>query len=362
MKKEWLRFIVCPECKGTLEFSGSGQGDIEGILYCAKAHRYPVVRGVPVLIGNDHLEEFLSGEERVSLHTILGEEGASLKSEGEKGPETKLLKKSSENWGFQWSLYDYDRTVWEEKGTFAEHIPLDCDRIRDDAAVLEIGCGRGRNIRHVKNKNNLVFAIDISESAYLAHKRYEQTENIFVVRADAARLPFKDDFFDIVFSDHALQHVYDLRVCFDEVRRVSKRSSRFIFNLYSRENNALMVHIIEPLKRAGLEKLSLKGLHFLAHFPALLLWLSLRLVYLPLHRKAPKFYKVLPLSQHMVFWLAFDYSLLRQTCFDLLQAPRSHYFSGEEIQKISEEKQFRPEKKYLLRQTLWVCDGSFYKR
>lgn len=353
--------MICPECKGGLEFFDAERENIDGVLRCAGAHVYPVIRGVPVLICNDHLEEFLSDGERASLKNLCEKRGMKFNFRSKRDLGAEVLRKSSGNWSFQWNTYDNEKTVWEDEETFKEHIPLDFGKTRGDATVLEIGCGRGRNIKRVKNKNNLVFAIDISESAYLAHKRYEQTENVFVIRADAARLPFGDDFFEVVLSDHTLQHIYDLGACFDEVCRVSKKDSRFIFNLYSRENNALMIRFIEPLKRAMLDKLPIQCVHFFAHFPAVLLWLSLRLVYFPLYRRAPKLYKALPLFQHMVFWFAFSYGLLRQTCFDLLQAPKAYYFSGEEIQKLCDEKQFRLERKYLLRQTLWVCVGSFCK-
>lgn len=361
MKEKILNFIVCPECKKTLKFFDFAHGNIEGVLHCVNAHIYPVARGVPVLLLNDHLGEFLEDGEKKSFSLICEKLEVRLGSEKSENPEMKLLKKTSDNWAFHWSLYDNEQTLWEDKETFYEHIPLEREEIGEDAVVLEVGCGRGRNIMHIRNRTNLVFAIDVSSSAYFASKRYEQANNVFVLRADAARMPFKDGFFDIVLSDHVLQHVYDLKSCFDEVRRVSKKKNRFLFNLYSRENNALMIYLVEPLKKMGLGKLSVQTIHFLAYFPAILLYASLRLVYFPLYRKAPRLYKALPLSQHMIFWLNFNFKLLWQSCFDLLHAPRVRYFSGNDIQKISEEKNFYLKKQYLLRQTLWICDGCFDK-
>lgn len=361
MRKELIQYIVCPECKKELTFEGLNYDIVNGLLYCSELHYYPVIRNVPVLIKNVFLEKFLNQYERKEFYRVCDNIRINLKSSNEKNPEIELMRKNYLNWSLEWNTYNFEETIWGDERTFLGHIPLDTNKLNEYKRVLEIGCGRGRNIKHTRTKDNLVFAIDISESAYIANKKYEKDKNVFVVRADAMCLPFKDDFFDFVFSDHVLQHINDLNLCFKEVRRVSMPQNRFIFNLYSKENNGILTKYIEPFKKNVLNKLSINSVHFLSNIPALILWVIIKGIYSPLDRHCKNLYKILPLSQHMTLWFSFEYKILRQTCFDLLHAPVVYYFSANDIEKLSRYTALVLDKKYLLRQTLWICSGRFRK-
>ncbi len=360
IKKGLLEYIVCPECKEGFRMIEHEDRPLEGLLLCTSGHVYPVFNGVPILIENNLLIDFLAKDEAKKFLTACEKSKIIFQK---KHPSLDrynvLLKKSYINWGMQWNIYKPENTVWNDRKTFIEHIPLEKNEIDSCNAILEIGCGSGRDIQHMSGRNKRVFGIDISDSTYDVHKKYLDKPDIFILRCDANHLPFKDSSFDLVYSDHVLHHINDLPGCFKEIARVSRKKSVFIFNLYGKENNFIMMGIIEPFKKIFLKNLPISIIHAISNLPAAALWLMIKLLYLPANRYLGGFYNRLPLSGHMVFWFSFDYHTLRGTCFDLLHAPIANYFGGDDIDELCRKTALALEKKYLLRETLWICKGRW---
>lgn len=361
IKKELLKYIVCPDCKEKLRLIEYNDDILQGLLVCPGEHYYPIFNGVPVLIKNDILMKFLDINEEKKFRTACHDLKIKFIERGLSEQKELLLKKSYINWSMQWDIYKMKDTIWDDRKTFLEHIPLDTDEFGRYKTILEIGCGTGRDIQHLAVDNKLIFGIDISNSVYYAHKRYKMDDNIFLLRCDVNYLPFNDDFFDFIYADHVIHHIHNLEVCFKEIERVSKKDNTFIFNLYSKENNLVMGKIIEPFKNVIIKRLPTSLIHIISNLPAIALWFTIKLVYSPIHKYLRNLYKLLPLSQHMVFWFAFNYKCLRLTCFDLLHAPIVGYFSSEDIDQLCKNTLLDLEKKYLLRQTLWICKGKFRK-
>jgi SAM-dependent methyltransferase len=87
---------------------------------------------------------------------------------------------------------------------FAE-VPLD-----DVSRVLELGAGDGVQTAVLRDIFSEVVPMDIAPSG--------DVEGMVI--ADAANLPFKDDYFDLVFSSNVLEHVEQLDEAFAEMKRV----------------------------------------------------------------------------------------------------------------------------------------------
>lgn len=353
-----LAHLVCPQCRRQLQYTDCQQEPLDGILECAEPHRYPVCHGVPILIIATWLPLLLNARELGAWRAVAGTT-LEVRPDPAGDQVAQRLQNNYRNWSRQWRNYATEHTLWEEAATFREHIPLAAETLGRGQTVLEIGCGQGRNLQHLAGDGRLVVGLDLSEAAYAARQRYADRDDIIVVRADAHRLPLPDRHFDLLIADHALQHLEQPETCLREFRRVAKPGGRVGFNGYSEENNFVMTRIIEPLKRVWLRRLPVAVIDWLALLPAALLWLIIRLVYRPLQRRWPGGYRLLPLSEHLTFWFRFDFTMLHWTCFDLLHAPTVAYFSAAAVDELARKVGLNLALKKLLRQTLWVCVGSF---
>lgn len=98
-------------------------------------------------------------------------------------------------------------------------------KIKNGAKILEVGCGVGLTTRHIANKYDVeIVGIDISRK--MVSKAKERNRNIRNARflvADAQKLPFKDNTFDIVFTESVIAFVPDKQKAIKEFKRVTKK-------------------------------------------------------------------------------------------------------------------------------------------
>ena len=93
-----------------------------------------------------------------------------------------------------------------------------------DIRILEVGCNIANQLLNLQRMGFTdlwgieisVYAIDIAKN---------KTQNINVVKSSALNIPFKDSFFDLVFTSGVLIHINpeDLPKAMDEIYRVSKK-------------------------------------------------------------------------------------------------------------------------------------------
>lgn len=97
-----------------------------------------------------------------------------------------------------------------------------------DKKVLEIGCGPGTFIREVSMFSKLIVGVDFSEEM-LRIAKYTSNEE-YLLEADALYLPFKNNFFDIVYCIRTFQHVPDYHVLLKEINRVLSYEGIVVFD------------------------------------------------------------------------------------------------------------------------------------
>lgn len=93
-----------------------------------------------------------------------------------------------------------------------------------DAKILEVGCNIGMqlvNLQEMGFKN--LYGIEIQSSAVETAK--EKTSGINIIRGSAYDIPFRDGYFDLVFSNRVLIHMNPdhLDTALSEIFRVSKK-------------------------------------------------------------------------------------------------------------------------------------------
>lgn len=118
--------------------------------------------------------------------------------------------------------------------------------------VLEIGCGVGTDGLQFARAGAIYTGVDLTDAAIeLARKNFASAglPGEFQV-ADAERLDFPNESFDIVYSHGVLHHTPDIQAAVKEVHRVLKPGGRAIVMLYHRGSYNYQVGI-RILRRAG---------------------------------------------------------------------------------------------------------------
>ena len=112
---------------------------------------------------------------------------------------------------------------------------------RGNLRVLDVGTGWGANavfLIHHLTQGSKIWTVDPSDEV-LANARAALNEReasrIEFVHANADKLEFKDDFFDIVVSVMVMHHIEDARASITEMARVLKRSGRLVIIDYKPE-------------------------------------------------------------------------------------------------------------------------------
>jgi methionine biosynthesis protein MetW len=100
-------------------------------------------------------------------------------------------------------------------------IVLEMLKERGNGRMLDIGCGDGYITKLISRKTGCEpHGIDISRNAVkIARKR-----GIRAKEADMneGKIPYPDDYFDVVFCGDILEHIYDTEVLLDNIHRVLK--------------------------------------------------------------------------------------------------------------------------------------------
>lgn len=118
--------------------------------------------------------------------------------------------------------------------------------------VLEIGCGLGTDGAQFARAGAIYTGVDLTDAAVeLARRGFE----LFGLkgefrRADAERLDFADESFDLVYSHGVLHHTPDTRRAVREVHRVLRPGGRAVVMLYHRDSFNYRVQI-NLLRRTG---------------------------------------------------------------------------------------------------------------
>jgi len=122
--------------------------------------------------------------------------------------------------------------------------------------VLEIGCGLGTDGAQFAKAGANYIGIDLTEAAVdLARRRFEVSNLPGTFRvADAERLDFPNESFDLVYSHGVLHHTPDTRTAVREVHRVLRPGGRAVVMLYHRDSYNYRINI-SVLRRAGVHLL-----------------------------------------------------------------------------------------------------------
>ena len=91
-------------------------------------------------------------------------------------------------------------------------------------SILEIGCNIGNQLAMLQSQRyKNLYGIEINEQAIETAKKY--TKNINIIYGSGFDIPFKDSYFDLVFTAGVLIHIHpkDIKNFMKEIYRVSRK-------------------------------------------------------------------------------------------------------------------------------------------
>ncbi len=190
---------VCPRCLKPLSQTAPEE------LACGKCGRvYPVEEGIPVLVDGAarHLEE---------MEAAVRENPA-------------------------W--YESSQLAWHDAGPCRHHLRRRRDFVESilrkrlspggkAGRLLDLGCGDGANARWLADFTESLDACDYN---LLRLRRCGKLmgDRARLCLANVHRLPYPDDFFDVVFFNHVLEHVPDDERALESIHRVLRPGGLFI--------------------------------------------------------------------------------------------------------------------------------------
>jgi len=84
--------------------------------------------------------------------------------------------------------------------------------------ILDIGCGTGEIISYFNKNNNDIYAVDVRNRI----NKKLKIKNFTIV--DSELLPFDDNFFDVIISNHVIEHILEQDTHMQEIRRCLKEN------------------------------------------------------------------------------------------------------------------------------------------
>jgi len=191
---ELLNILVCPNTRQNLLYSNDK-------FYTAdQKYVYPVVNGIPRFVESDFYVKSFSFEWNIHNQTQIDI------FRGDNYSEKEFLSKT----GF---------TKEELKGKL----------------VLDAGVGAGRFAEVISRWGAKVVGIDLSYAVEAAYKNLKNRENVYILQADIAKLPFSYETFDYIFSIGVLHHTPNTKEYFKKLVPFLKPGGEIAIWVYPKE-------------------------------------------------------------------------------------------------------------------------------
>jgi SAM-dependent methyltransferase len=253
------------------------------------------------------------------------------------------LNGSPDRFGYEWDVY-------------AEILPDHEEQFRRWTAPLEpqdwqgkdfldVGCGTGRNSYWpLKYGAARGVAIDIDErSLESARRNLNPFLGMQVMRTSVYDLPFKDRF-DLAFSIGVVHHLEHPERAIERMARAVRPGGRVLIWVYGRENNRWLVSVLDPLRRVLFSRLPIGVTHHLSLYPAILVWLLVRLGMRPI-----EYFRLIG---------KFDFQHLRAIVFDQMLPRIAHYWPRETVARMMTEAGLTDVRLTWVNQMSWSAIGT----
>lgn len=218
-------------------------------------------------------------------------------------------------WNQQWELFEDNELFLFKDWIYPVKIE---DFINMD--VLECGCGGGQHTSFIATYAKQITAVDLN-TVDIAAKRNKKFSNIAFVEADIESMELGKTF-DIVFSIGVVHHTNDPDRTVNNLQKHVKPGGKLILWVYSKEGNALISTIVEPLRKIFFYSLNKNILKFFSKVITLFMYSVVYSLYsLPFHW--------MPYYEYLQNFKKMSFARNSLNVFDKLNAPQVQLISKE---------------------------------
>ena len=331
MKDKLLNLIVCPICKNSLNLKSFHEenGEVEdGLLFCGCGQFFPVVNYIPrILTGdlrpmlyNQFPDFFLKYKDTLPKEKI----NQLITTEAQKKEET------SRSFAYEGEKFSGMLKEWKDNFNFYFEPIINKDLFLKNKTVLEVGCGKGRHTFYISEVAKEVVAIDFGKSVDVAFINNKDKNNIYFMQADIYNLPFKENYFDFVFSIGVLHHLPTPEQGFRKLVGLVKNGGGmliYVYHSFSKKTFNYYLLGFVNFFRNFTTRISHDFLYVLCYPIAFLSYLLLILPYKIF------FYKIVKKGWPLGLYSNYPFQVILNDTFDRFSAPIENRYSKEQIIK-----------------------------
>ena len=215
-----------------------------------------------------------------------------------------------------------------------------------DRSVLELGCGNGSLLVHMTRwQPDRLVGVDLGSSVLSARNNMEAIgfHNHDIQQGDLTT--FKSDGFDLVYCIGVLHHLKEPLKGFQSVVANTKPGGRFHCWIYAREGNAVVIHLVDPIRKFASRLPWWVTKYFIAtplvvpfyFYAKLLRWFR----WLP-------FLKAAPLYDYSLWIARRGFLFFRHVAFDQLVTPQTVYIDRQTVQSWLDHPAIAKEDTYII--------------
>jgi len=213
MRRENLRHLVCPSCKGELiidEIAKERDDAIEsGSLKCSRCWKfYEIFSFIP---------RFVPSQSYASGFGLEWTKHARTQYDAYSGVNV------SETRFFQETRWSRDLT---------------------GEVILEVGSGSGRFTEQAASTGAMVVSLDLSNAVEANYASNGNKPNVLIVQGDIYRMPFREDFFHKLFCIGVLQHTPNVEEAFKVLPRYLKSGGSLVVDIYRKGEKSVRREIL----------------------------------------------------------------------------------------------------------------------
>lgn len=206
------------------ELFGTSAVEVNSGFLVVKDQQFPIVDDVIILLDVQQYPESL----RAKLNV-----GRRLKGNGMSGFAEDIQYTFGEEW------QRFPEILPEHRQEFLQYFDMvDFDFLKTKR-VCDLGCGIGRWSYFLQDKCRELILVDFSEAIFVARNNLRASQSTFFFMGDLKRLPFKNNFTDLLFCLGVLHHLPTEAL--EEIRQLRKYAPALLIYLYYALDNRPMI-------------------------------------------------------------------------------------------------------------------------